>query len=76
MTEQSLYQEVRSDLTTLRMTAAAEALPRLLDESQRERVSHTAFLQKLLTVEVQATNAGQHAGGCNATPTSAETGRY
>ncbi len=57
MTEQSLYQEVRSALSTLRLTAAAEALPRLLDETQRQRLSHTAFLQKLLTVEVQATSA-------------------
>ena len=57
MTEQSLYQEVRSSLSTLRLTAAAEALPGLLEEAQRQRLGHTAFLHKLLGIEVQATNA-------------------
>ncbi len=57
MTEQSLCQEVRGCLSTLRLTAAAEALPGLLEEAQRQRLGHTAFLQKLLGIEVQATNA-------------------
>lgn len=51
----SLYQQLRTQLTFLRLDAAAEALPGLLDEAQKSKVTHTAFLSKLLTVEVKTT---------------------
>jgi DNA replication protein DnaC len=51
----SLYQQLRTQLTFLRLDAAAEALPGLLDEAQKSKVTHTAFLSKLLTVEVATT---------------------
>ncbi len=54
MNERSDYQKLRSHLAFLRMTAAAEALPALLDEATRARLSHSAFLEALLAVEVDA----------------------
>ena len=54
MTERSDYQKLRAHLAFLRMGAAAEALPGLLDEAIRTKCSTQAFLEKLLSVEVQA----------------------
>jgi DNA replication protein DnaC len=58
----SLYQTVRSHLAYLKMTAAAEALPGQLDNAMRQKATHTEFLERLLTVEVDATEARRHAG--------------
>jgi DNA replication protein DnaC len=55
MSETSLYQQVRSHLAYLRLQAAAEALPALLEQTQREQMSHTASLAQLLRIEVAAT---------------------
>ena len=52
MTERSDYQKLRAHLAFLRMGAAAEALPGLLDEAIRTECSTSAFLEKLLSVEV------------------------
>lgn len=54
MTERSDYQKLRAHLAYLRMTAAAEALPGLLDEAVRTKCSTQAVLEKLLSVEVDA----------------------
>jgi DNA replication protein DnaC len=54
MSETSLYQQVRSHPAYLRLQAAAEALPALLEQTQREQMSHTAFLAQLLRIEVAA----------------------
>ena len=51
----SLYQQLRSQLTYLRLDAAAEALPATLDDAQKAKLTHTAFLSKLLAVEVETT---------------------
>jgi DNA replication protein DnaC len=50
------YQRLRSHLAFLRMTAAAEALPGLLEQATNPagRLSHSAFLEQLLEVEVAA----------------------
>jgi len=56
MNERSDYQKLRSHLAFLRMTAAAEALPALLDEATKARLSHSAFLEALLAVEVEFVN--------------------
>ncbi len=55
MTEQSTYQQLRGHLAYLRLTAAAEALPAHLDQATAAQLSHTAFLERLLAVEVAAT---------------------
>jgi DNA replication protein DnaC len=57
MSGTSDYQRLRSHLAFLRMTAAAEALPALLDEATKNRLSHSAFLERLLAVEVDAVEA-------------------
>lgn len=54
MTERSDYQKLRAHLAFLRMSAAAEALPGLLDEAISTKCSTQAFLEKLLSIEVQA----------------------
>ena len=55
MSENSLYQEARSHLAYLRMPAAAEALPAELEYASSQKLGHTAFLERLLAVEVSAT---------------------
>ena len=58
----SLYQQLRSHLAYLKLTAAAEALPTALDQATTEKLNHTEFLQRLLAIEVDATEARRHAG--------------
>ena len=55
MTEQSLYQQLRNHLHYLRLEAAAEALPGVLENAGKEKLGHTAFLERLLGLEVKAT---------------------
>lgn len=62
MTETSAYQKVRSHLAYLRLQDAAEALPRELDRAAAEKSGHTAFLERLLDVEVTATEARRLSG--------------
>ncbi|MGH3407373.1 MAG: ATP-binding protein [Streptosporangiaceae bacterium] len=57
MSESSACQQLRSHLAELRLTAAAEALPAQLDHARDTQLSHTAFLERLLAVEVTATAA-------------------
>ena len=59
---ESRYQTLRSHLHYLRLEAAAEALPSELEQARREKLSHTAFLERLLQVEVEATEARRLAG--------------
>jgi len=58
----TIYQQLRSHLAYLKLTAAAEALPGELDAAAKEKLSHTEFLARLLDVEVDATEARRHAG--------------
>ena len=60
--ESSLYQQLRGHLAHLKLTASAEALPVILDQAQTERLSMTATLERLLAVEVDATQARRLAG--------------
>lgn len=62
MSDNSIYQKLRGHLTYLRLAAAAEALPGELDHATKEKLGHTAFLERLLDVEVAATEARRHAG--------------
>jgi len=61
MSEASAYQDLRAHLSTLRLGAAAEALPAELEQARADKSSHTAFLRSLLAVEVDATLARRQA---------------
>jgi DNA replication protein DnaC len=61
MSEASLYQQLRGHLATLRLAAAAEALPGVLEAARSETLGHTAFLERLLAIEVAATTARRQA---------------
>jgi DNA replication protein DnaC len=62
MTEQSIYQELRSHLAYLRLSAAAEALPDELEHAAKEQLGHTEFLNRLLEKEVAATETRRRVG--------------
>ena len=55
MKEQGVYQQLRSHLAYLRLTATAEQLAPALEAAEREKLSHTRFLERLLATEVEAT---------------------
>jgi DNA replication protein DnaC len=61
MSEASTYQALRGHLATLRLGAAAEALPAELEAARTKGSTHTAFLERLLAVEVAATVARRQA---------------
>jgi len=58
----SRYQQLRTHLAYLKLTAAAEALPAHLDGAMKAKATHTEFLEQLLAVEVTAVEARRHAG--------------
>jgi DNA replication protein DnaC len=62
VSENSTYQKLRSHLAYLRLAAAAEALPGELDHAMRNQLGHSAFLERLLDVEVAATETRRKAG--------------
>ena len=55
--EAQLYQRLREHLGFLRLPAAAAALPTVLDAARTQGWSVTATLERLLAVEVEATEA-------------------
>ena len=58
----SLYQQLRAHLGTLKLHEAAEHLPAVLDAATAEGLSLTAALERLLAIEVDATEARRLAG--------------
>ena len=58
----SLYQQLRAHLAALKLHDAAEALPGVLDAAAAEKLSMTAALERLLAIEVDATEARRLAG--------------
>jgi DNA replication protein DnaC len=58
----SLYQQLRGHLAALKLHTAAEALPSVLDRAAAEKLSLTAALERLLALEVSATEARRLAG--------------
>ncbi len=56
------YQALRGHLASLKLTAAAEALPAVLDAARTEKLTVTAALERLLAIEVDATEARRLAG--------------
>ncbi len=61
MSAGSDYQRLRAHLAFLRMGAAAEALPGLLDEAAKAGLGNQAFLERLLAVEVDAVDERRRA---------------
>ena len=57
MSEASIYQSLRGHMADLRLTAAAEVLPRELERARTGDLSHVAFLESLLAIEVEAVHA-------------------
>ena len=70
----TLYQQLRGHLAVLKLHDAAEALPGVLDQASAEGLSLTAALERLLAIEVAATDARRLAGrlrfACLPTPAS------
>jgi len=67
----SRYQQLRSHLAELKLHAAAEALPGVLDQATAEGLSLTVALERLLAVEVDASStrlAGRLRFACLPTP--------
>jgi DNA replication protein DnaC len=58
----SLYQQLRGHLAALKLHTAAEHLPAVLDRAATEKLSLTAALERLLALEVDATEARRLAG--------------
>jgi DNA replication protein DnaC len=58
----SRYQRLRGHLAALKLHAAAEALPTVMDQAAAEQLSLTAALERLLAIEVDATEARPLAG--------------
>jgi len=62
MSDARRYQQLRAHLGYLKLDDAAEALPRILDAARTEGLSLTAALERLLDIEVGATEARKLAG--------------
>ncbi|WP_232331630.1 ATP-binding protein [Agromyces laixinhei] len=61
-TAASVYQQLRNHLVDLKLADAADALPRVLDQAQAEGWTPTHTLERLLQIEVTATDARRLAG--------------
>jgi DNA replication protein DnaC len=61
VSENSTYQLLRSHLSALRLTTAAEALLGVLEQAKAENLGHTAMLERLLGLEVEATEQRRRA---------------
>ena len=76
----SLYQRLRGHLAVLKLHDAAEALPSVLDQAAAEDLSMTAALDRLLSIEVEATEVRRLTGrlrfACLPTPASLEDFDY
>jgi DNA replication protein DnaC len=76
----SLYQQLRAHLAVLKLADAAEHLPAVLDAAAAEKLSVTAALERLLAIEVNATEARRLAGrlrfACLPTPATLEDFDY
>ena len=58
----SIYQQLRGHLTNLKLTAAAEALPQVIEQATAEKLSLTAALERLLAIEVTTAEARRLTG--------------
>ena len=58
----ALYQRLRAHLVYLKLPTAAEFLPQVLDAARTEQLSATAAIERLLELEVRATEDRRLAG--------------
>lgn len=76
----SLYQRLRGHLAVLKLHDAAEALPSVLDQAAAEELSMTAASDRLVSIEVEATEARRLIGrlrfACLPTPASLDDFDY
>jgi DNA replication protein DnaC len=76
----SVYQQLRAHLATLRLRDAAEALPAVLDTAVAEKLSMTATLERLLSIEVDTALARRLVGrlrfACLPTPAALDDFDY
>ena len=76
----SLYQTLRQHLAVLKLDACAEALPRVPDEATAEKLSVTATLERLLSIEVNTALARRLVGrlrfACLPTPATLDDFDY
>ncbi len=76
----TLYQQLRAHLAVLKLADAAEHLPTVLDAATAEGLSLTAALERLLAIEVDATQARRLASrlrfACLPTPATLEDFDY
>ncbi len=61
MSEASTYQALRGHLAALKLGAAAEALPALLEQARTDKLSPTALLERLFALEVAAADERRQA---------------
>ena len=61
MSDASVYQALRGHLAALKLGAAAEALPALLDAARTEGLSPTVLLERLFALEVAAADERRQA---------------
>jgi DNA replication protein DnaC len=62
MNKHTSYQDLRTHLAYLKLTAIAEQLPAALEQAEKEKPGYTQFLHDLLGVEVDATEQRRLAG--------------
>ena len=62
MSHEKIYQQLRSHLAYLKLSAASEALAPALEDAQTQKPSYTAFLEALLSLEVAADERRRMAG--------------
>src|SRR5699024_4443147 len=60
--ETGRYQRLKDHLTYLKLDAAAENLPAVLDHGKTEKHTTTTILEQLMRIEVEATEARRLAG--------------
>lgn len=76
----ALYQRLRGHLAHLKLSAAAEALPTVLDTANSHGLTHTATIERLMRIEVEATDSRKLAArlrfACLPTPASLEDFDY
>ena len=58
----SIYQQLRGHLTNLKLNAAAEALPQVIEQATAEKLSLTTALERLLAIEVTTAEARRLTG--------------
>jgi len=62
MAQAATYQQLRGHLAQLKLTTAAEQLPIVLDQARSEKLTLTAALERLLSLEVAADTSRRLAG--------------